>query len=113
MVALNNEMYKKPQNPETLMWMAIVFLKMSKARFYLAELRVCYGAILAHPQLQTWLEEFEQNEWLAKSDVLNALSNDTPALDFRTRSHQYVGTPSVFFTSCCHRWKDASVTRSK
>jgi len=29
MVALNNEMYKKLQKPETLMWRAIVFLKMS------------------------------------------------------------------------------------
>jgi len=31
MVALNNEMYKKLQKPETLMWRAIVFLKMSNA----------------------------------------------------------------------------------
>lgn len=51
-------------------------------RFYLAELRVCYGAILAHPELQTWLRESEQDEWLAKFNVLKALRNATPALEF-------------------------------
>ena len=69
------------------------------ARFDLAELRVCYGAILAHPKLQAWLEEFEQNEWLAKSDVLNALSNATPALEFHDSVIEKLSTYGILLST--------------